>query len=161
KYVTAMRALKLMPYIGVGIGKSEFDLNVRDVAGQLLNPPGPTPPLVSANLLLPFAGVVVPHEVADRGNPRVGVVSLVTRSLREILEKAQHPDAKFNVAGDKVFEDALKALGDKKAELGVLLVQGKEFDPFKEKTDEALEEAKLCVKRAAELRKAKPGLASI
>ncbi len=163
KYETALKALQLMNYTAVGLAKSEFDLSL----GQAIPPFAlnePKPAILAANLLnrqQNFPDMIKDWEIADKTAPRVGVVGLIAKSLRDRLIADHNPEARFAPDIITVLQQALKELGQKKVELGVLLLQGREFEPFKEKADPALEEARTCADMMTAWKLKQPALAPV
>lgn len=160
KYTTAMHALRLMRYTGVGVGKGEFAIPLHHaLAHYALN--NGTPAVLAANIA-GYPDMIRPWAVAEHSSPRVGVVGLVTKSLREQLAKENNQDKdKFASNTLAVLSDSLKEMGQRKVELGIILVQGKERHPPFDKVDAAFEEAKTCAEEAAKLRQKNPALAPV
>jgi cytochrome c554/c'-like protein len=166
KYTTAMRTLKLMKYTGIGVGKSEFAFPLSDALAHYALNDG-EPAVLGANLLSrekkKYGEALRAWAVAEKSSPRVGVVGLVSKSLREQLA-AEKNEETFSKDVLDVLREALKDLGQQHVELGVLFVQGKERDARDAqlgKEDAALREAKTCAEEAARMRQTNPALAPI
>jgi hypothetical protein len=135
KYVTSMKALKLMGYTAVGIGEFEMGMPLINALGEYaLN--NPSPRVVCSNLRnrgkeQAFHGMVESWEVsAGKGQPRVGVVGAVGPS---VMKRVKDPDVGFD-AVPRVLPLALKEIQAKKPDFLVLLYQG------------SMAEAKLCAR---------------
>ena len=137
RYKTTMNSLREMGYIAVGVGKTEFAIEIDKVLGEYaLQKPQP-PYLLAANLTgngltreqrlqppganRPLIDVL---EVAPVGQISMGVVGVVGRSIADEVKQANlDPSIAFedNV---KVLKNAVQALAAKKTQLNVLLYQG-------------------------------------
>lgn len=150
RYETTMHALREMGYLAVGVGKTEFEVEVDRVIGEYALQTQQPPFLLAANLLgvvngNPVARNVrfppVPNarrplindvEVEAIGTVTIGVVGIVGRSLAEDVEKRKlDPSITFVKQGGQVnnaavLANAVKALAahPKKPQLNVLLYQG-------------------------------------
>ena len=131
KYTVMMKALHLMDYSAVGIGRHEMALPLIDALSEYtLN--NPFPRVLAANLLNKaenFPGMVRSWEIAARpGAPRVGVVGAVDQS---VARQVNDPTVRF---GDlaTTLPVSLKEMDAQNPDLRVLLLQG------------TLEEAKKC-----------------
>lgn len=124
KYETAMRALHVMGYHAVGIGKQELAASLNTVLPQYsLN--NPRPRALAANLV----GVdpngnyhamnVRPYEIIEAtGRPKIGVVGMIAKTVQNAFEKDDSVKFDPEQAGA-----ALKALKDQKTEFNVVLLQ--------------------------------------
>ena len=143
-----MHALRGMGYIAVGVGKTEFEVEVDRVIGEYALQTQQPPYLLAANLLgvvnnNPVARAVrfppVPNgkrppindlEVVKVGSVTVGVVGVVGRSLAEDVEKRNlDPSITFvkqekKIDNASVLKEATKALELQKSQLSILLYQG-------------------------------------
>jgi hypothetical protein len=127
KYVYSMKALKLMDYTAVSFGVDEMRLPLDDALNSFaLN--NKLPRVVAANLLDRGPGgrfnlTVATWEVGGKGGaPRVGVFGLVGPSVER---DGKDLTVKFHRDTKTVLEGALRELQARKAELNVLLYQGK------------------------------------
>ncbi len=150
KYGYAMRALKEMGYVAVGLGKTEFQNDVMDLLGQFtVNNPNERPIILSGNIAggverdkdnkpvkasaredffkVPGARPLVEDVEVYKGKAvSVGVVGMTAPSVAGGLVSV---DAKFDF--EKVpdrLPDALKKLNAAKSDLKVLLYQGTEIE---------------------------------
>ena len=132
KYETAMRALHVMGYHAVGIGKQELAASLNMVLPQYsLNHDRPRP--LAANLV----GVgpdgnyhamgARPHEIIEGpGRPKIGVVGMVAKTVQTAFETDQNAQ---NIKFDpQQARDSLKELKDKKTDFNIVLLQTAE--PF-------------------------------
>jgi hypothetical protein len=133
KYYTAMEALKRMNYLGIAIGKNEFQLPLIDGLSEFTLQSNPLPRVLAANLDgrskdEMFEGLVGAAETSNRpASPRVGVMGLVAPS---VVKTVKDPHIKFVVDKKGVLDNgpvivnSLVELRDKKADFVVLLYQG-------------------------------------
>lgn len=148
KYRTAVKALTEMGYVAVGLGEYDFNAQLFELIGELLNMPGEPPVVLAGNLVgvqrggdgkpvktFPreqfFPGgrgdapMVQGHTVSvAEGRPPVGVVSVIGPTVWQKVEKI---DSQFGFQDNAaVVAAALKELGahPAKPELRVLLYQG-------------------------------------
>ncbi len=127
KYVTSMKALKLMDYTAVSFGFNEMSMPLDEALNSYsLN--NPTPRVVAVNLLDRekkgdrFHETVMSWEVAGKGGaPKVGVVALISPSVEKA---AKDPSLRFATNTPAILEKALKEMQALKAEVNVLLYQG-------------------------------------
>jgi hypothetical protein len=122
KYVTAMKALDVLGYSAVGIGQGEMAMPLIEALGNYtLN--NPSPRVLAANLAERekgqlFHGLVDSWKVAaPPGAPRVGITSLIDRS---VTDKVKDPNLKLAPRMRQVLLD-LKA---QRVDLVVLLYEG-------------------------------------
>lgn len=155
RYKTAMLALKEMGYIAIGLGKTEFSVEIDRILGEYAFQNQDPPYILAANLLGKLDGKVVPRaqrwpvderrpyiemlEVASIGSVPVGVVGIIGKSLAEEIEAEKLDnsvtvvkDANGKVNNGPVLKQAVAALAKhpKKPQLNVLLYQGS-FDEAK------------------------------
>lgn len=151
RYKTAMLALKEMGYLAIGIGKTEFSVELDRVLGEYALQSQQPPYLLAGNLVGVLDGKIVPRaqrfpspvkdgrplvdllEVASIGSVPVGVVGLIGKSLAEEIE-AEKLDNSVTVIKDnngkvnnaQVLKQAVAELArhPKKPRLNVLLYQG-------------------------------------
>lgn len=153
KYGFALRALKDMGYIAVGLGKTEFQNNLDQLLGQFtVNHPNERPIVLAANLagvqLDPNtrqpSGITPREKLYQVPNARpmvedvelyqgkgvsVGVVGLVGPSVAaEVVEIDRKYDFEKNSV---VLPKALEKLGKSKPDLKVLLYQGSDLEARK------------------------------
>ncbi len=128
KYITAMKALKIMDYTAVTFGELEMRMPLVDaLAETALNQL--SPPVVTANLDLNRPGdVYVPMVttclVGGQGKgPCVGVTALVGPSVEKTIA-GKDPTIKFDHQTDQVLRKTLGGLAKQKLDLVVLLYQG-------------------------------------
>ena len=127
EYETAMRALHLMGYHAVGIGKQELGVPLVVALGAYsLNNPRPRP--VAANLVgVEPDGVfnalnVRPYEIIEvKGLPKIGVVGMIGKTVQDAVKN--DASLKFNPDGVPA---ALKRLAEQKTEFNVVLFQSDE-----------------------------------
>jgi hypothetical protein len=126
KYITSMKALKLMGYAAVGIGVNEMALPLINALGEYaLN--NPSPRVLAANLSGiekdgTFYGMVAPWEIATVKGHKIGIIGAVGPS---VSGKVKDPDVSFK-AGPSVLPQTLKKIKDEKPDFLVLLYQGSE-----------------------------------
>ncbi len=121
KYETTMRALHIMGYHAVGIGKHELEVPLRDALGQYsLN--NPRPRALAANLvgieedgIYNKLGARPFHVVEVMGLPKIGVIAAIGKSVQELFKD------EYKFSPDQVTA-ALKAL-QKQTEFNVMLFQ--------------------------------------
>lgn len=129
KYTTSMKALELMNYSAVGLGRTEFNMpTFQTLANYALNHPNPTP--IASNLLKTakdqefYDMNVRQFKVVDSISPRLGIVSVVDQKTQlQITDK----DAKF-LNPVQALAPVLKDVKAARAELIALLYQGNETD---------------------------------
>lgn len=123
KYVTSMKALKVLDYAAVGLGLNEINLSLIDVLGEYaLN--NPKPQVLAANLDRKEwgdLGVGDAKVVGEGALPRLGVVGVVGSS---VIKKVQNPNVKFPQGNTEVLKAQLKKLAGQKVDLRVLLYFG-------------------------------------
>lgn len=150
KYGFAMKALKEMGYVAVGLGRTEFQNDVMDLLGQFtVNNPNERPIVLSANVAggverdkdkkpvkasareeyfkVPGGRPLVEDvEVYQGKSATVGVVGLVAPSVaRPVVET----DGKFDFEPvSAALPPALKKVEKGKADLKVVLYQGSEIE---------------------------------
>lgn len=124
KYETALRALHVMGYHAVGIGKQELAASLNLVLPQYsLN--NPRPRSLAANLV----GVepdgnyhamnVRPYEIIEGpGRPKIGVVGMIAKTVQSAF--TNDPNVKFD---SQQVRAALKDLKDKQTDFNVVLLQ--------------------------------------
>jgi hypothetical protein len=127
KYKKSMEALKLMNYLGVGVGQYETAApTLLDMLAEYaIN--DPDPPVLFSNLMNKqnaFANAVQSWVVSgsQNGAPKVGVVAIVGPTIFKEIPQ-QNPAVQV-APTQKVLGDALKDMQSKKPELLVLLYQG-------------------------------------
>lgn len=151
KYGFAMRALKEMGYIAVGLGKTEFQNDVMDLLGQFtVNNPNERPIVLSANLVggvqrdkekrvtnngtareeyfkVPNARPLVEDvEIYQGKSATVGVVGLAAPS---VAKPVVDTDGKFDFEPvSERLKAGLKKIDAGKADLKVVLYQGSEIE---------------------------------
>jgi hypothetical protein len=147
RYKTMMSALGKMGYIAVGVGKTEFAVELDRVLGEYALQ-GPKPPfLLAGNLLGVSGGKTIPlkarfqpaglnrpmidvAEVATVGQVKIGVAGIVGKSLADEVEtKKWDPSVTFQKVGKMVnnaaaMKAAMQALQAGKAQINVLIYQG-------------------------------------
>lgn len=150
RYKTTMQALREMGYIAVGVGKTEFAVELDRVLGEYALQGPQAPYLLAGNLLGVANGKPIPAkdrfqpqglprpmvdllEVAQVGGVSVGVVGIVGRSLAEEVEsKKLDPSVTFEkdnqgkIDNATVLQRATAALAahPKKPQLNILIYQG-------------------------------------
>lgn len=143
KYTTAMKALDLMGYTAIGLGKNEFYLPLEQVQVRAVNHDRPR--VLAANLK---DGVLSetkkPWVIVDDMAPRVGILGVVGPSVVKQVNK--FPNIEF--ARDNNTK-ALTQLAAEKPELVVMLYQG------------TLKEAQSAAQFCAALRQKNPRLPAI
>ncbi|MFQ3649934.1 MAG: multiheme c-type cytochrome [Gemmataceae bacterium] len=128
KYVYAMKAMREMNYIGVGIGKQEATLGFMTLLSEYsLN--NPKPPVLISNLIdaeKNFPELTKPWNWIDTpSGVRVGVTAVVgSKMVPSIKEVTQaDPTIRFSVVPETL-ENVLKQMTAGKVTLPVLLYQG-------------------------------------
>ena len=122
KYELSIRALGLMNYRAVGIGRDEILSPLGEILAQVENDKKPYPRPLSASLAdtAPKEKYhdlnVRPYEIIDHTTPKIGVISLMGPDLRKALK----PLEKFLFNGDELSK-ALKAFADARVEIGIIL----------------------------------------
>jgi hypothetical protein len=151
KYSTSLKALKLMDYTAVSIGKNEMALQLVDLLSDFpLN--NPSPKVVAANLLNRgkgqlFEPTVASWQIAGKGGaPKVGVFGIVAPSVDK---EVRDPDVSFAKDTRKVVEQTLREVGARNADLVVMLYQG------------TPKEAKACAEFCRKLRDADPKIPEV
>jgi nitrate reductase cytochrome c-type subunit len=152
KYKTMMTALREMNYIAVGVGKTEFKVELEKVLAEYALQKQQPPFTLAGNVLGFFGGKEIPRdqrfpaaapgatrpmvediEVATVGNVQVGVAGVVAKSLAtEVENEKLDPSITFfkNAKGDFNTRGYLKQVVERleasprKPELRVLLFQG-------------------------------------
>jgi hypothetical protein len=119
KYETAMKALELMKYSAIGLGKTEFDLPLFHALAYSSNHPKPR--ILAGNLKDDFQ-VVGSWTVAET-TPSVGIVGIIGAEIIDEVKK--YPDVKFAANNAAVLNKALQEVAAARPELVVLLFQGK------------------------------------
>lgn len=153
KYATAMNALRNMGYVAVGVGKTEFQAGLLRVVAEYALQKEQPPYTLAGNVVGMADGKPVPRdaffprpdggirpviglaEIAEVGNVKVGVVSVVGPSLAKEAEKM---DPLLGFLGNKeVLGQAAHALAThaKRPHLSVLLYQGSLDEAKKVATD--------------------------
>ena len=135
KYVVSMKALKLMGYQAMGIGKNEFLMPLTEALGNY-SANVAQPRLVTANLAETTQGGlfhtlnVRQGDISTTSNVKVGVTGAIgPLTAKEI--KAGLPPGEKDIKildKDQVLPAILKVLADNKADLSILLYQGREKD---------------------------------
>src|SRR5207244_3969984 len=96
KYETTMRALKLLDYSAIGLGRNEIKLPLIDAISQYALE-NPKPRLLAANLEYAkddeVLSQVKPFEIITQGKIKVGVVGLVGTTIAKSVGTV--PEAKF------------------------------------------------------------------
>jgi hypothetical protein len=140
KFETTMRALDLMNYTAVGLGRNEFSLELQKVMAFKVNFKQNDPPyLISSNLKdEDDLKLVKTWVIAERGKSTVGVACLIGPSVLKQVET--FPGLKFSKENAKVIPRVLKDLSAKNPDIVVLLYQGNE------------KEAAACAEYCAKLR---------
>lgn len=152
KYITSMKALKLMDYSAVTFGPTEMSLPLHEALNSYaLN--HPEPPVLGTNLKTrekaddPFHETVKAWAVGGKGDtPKVGVLALMAPSVEKDVKD---PDVKLYRDTRKVLEKALGELKAQQAQLVVLLYQG------------TVEEARTCARFCADRHKADPDFPAV
>ena len=128
KYETAMRALHVMGYHAVGIGKQELSASLLQFVLPQYALNNPRPRTLAANLVGvdadgPYHAMGVrPYEIIDGpGLPKIGVVGIIAKTVESAF--ANDPNIKFNQLQTRA---ALKELKDKRTEFNVVLLQSDE-----------------------------------
>ena len=122
KYELSIRALGLMNYRAVGIGRDEILSPLGEILAHVENDKKPYPRPLSASLAdtAPKEKYhelnVRSYEIIDHTNPKIGVISLMGPDLRKALE----PLEKF-LPNEKELSKALKAFADAGVEIGIIL----------------------------------------
>lgn len=135
KYEYSMKALNLIGYKAIGLGRAEMLMPLIDALGQYsANNPQPRP--LAANLKFTDEGQlfhdlnVRKTEIVTAGPLKVGVVGVVGRKEVEKIEALLPPNEKevrFDDNGP-VLTEALQKFGANRTDLSVLLYQGMEKD---------------------------------
>lgn len=124
KYVYSMKALNVMGYAAVGIGRNEMALVlIEALANYTLNNPRPT--TLFSNLNDPdnnFSNLTHTQEVASAGALRVGILSVVARG--KDAKPLPDPAVKIDSAC-KVLRTLIPAVQKEKPDLLVLLFHGR------------------------------------
>lgn len=127
KYVTSMKALKILDYSGVGVGLNEMSLPLIEALGEYaLN--NPEPPVLVANLKDPqnYAGMVQPFVVGGKvingkgSEPKVAVAAVVGPSVAGAV---RDPAVGF-LAVKNILPGVLQEMDKQKPEFRILLYQG-------------------------------------
>jgi hypothetical protein len=128
KYVYAMKAMREMGYLGVGLGKNEATLGLMTLLSEYsLN--NPKPPVVISNLMdadKNFPDMTKPWNWTDTpSGVRVGVTAVVgsktTPGIKEVTRS--DPAIRFSVVPETL-ENVVKQMNAGKVTLPVLLYQG-------------------------------------
>ncbi len=123
KHTYAMKALKLMGYKAIGLGKNEFALEITKVLGEYTLQ-HPTPAVLAANLK-GFGGMNVKNwEVVDN-DLKIGVVGMIGVTTTEKIKKIDS-SVNFEKKNGPLLMTALKSLQQQGAKINVLLYQGEE-----------------------------------
>lgn len=117
KYSTAMKALDLMGYTAIGLGKNEFYLSLMEVQGWGVN--NDRLRILAANVS--EAGIAA-SALADKQPPTVGVIGVIGPSI--VKEVKKFPNIQFAKDNKDVILKHLTELGEKKPHLVVMLYQG-------------------------------------
>lgn len=125
KYQTAMKALKVMNYTAIGVGKHEFSMPLIEALSHY-SLENRAPAVLAANLLnrdngQVFEGLVKSFEVSAASKYKVGVVGLVGPSVAATVKD---PDAKFATDNAAVIRQTVAALRKQNVDLSVVLYQG-------------------------------------
>jgi hypothetical protein len=147
KFETSMRALDLMNYVAVGLGKNEFCLDLINVLGFQVNFRPKEPPYLLASNLEDNLKLVRTWVIEDKVKPTVGVACLLGPSVVDDVKK--FPDLKFAKNNGKIVQGLLTELAEKKPEIVVLLYQGTE------------KEARACAEFCATRHNANPTLPKV
>lgn len=126
KYETAMKALKLLDYSAIGLGRNEIKLPLIDAISHFaLQKDNPKPRLLAANLDYAkddeVLGQVKPFEIIEQGKMKVGVIGLVGSKVAESVAKV--PEARFKDTAESLGK-TLVEVGKQKVDLVVVLYQG-------------------------------------
>jgi hypothetical protein len=133
KYVYSMKALKVMGYQAIGIGKNEFLMPLTEALGHY-SANFPQPRLVAANLAETTKGGlfhalnVRQGEIFTVGTMKLGATGAIGQVTAKEIEKSLPPTEKDIRILDKdtALPATLKILTDSKVDLGILLYQGHE-----------------------------------
>jgi len=133
KYVYSMKALKVMGYQAIGIGKNEFLMPLTEALGHY-SANFPQPRLVAANLAETTKGGlfhalnVRQGEIFTIGNLKAGLIGAIGPVTAKEIEKGLPPTEKDIRILDKdtALPATLKILTDNKVDLSILLYQGQE-----------------------------------
>lgn len=143
KYEHAMRALTLMEYAAIGVGKNEMQMPLWEaLSNYTLN--HPTPRVLAANLLNRdkgevFHGLIHDGEIIRRpGAPEIGVLGLIAPTVAREAVKMDS-DLKFHKDNAAVVNRTLAEMKARKVKLAVVLYQGN------------LAEARACARYCEEL----------
>jgi hypothetical protein len=142
RYKTTMNALREMGYIAVGVGKTEFTVEIDRVLGEYALQKQQPPFILAGNLMGVAGGKPIPREerfpvppganrpmidlaeVAAVGRVTVGVAGIVGKSLAGEVVKAKFDPSVTFADNAGVLTSAVKALAAKKSQLNVLIYQG-------------------------------------
>lgn len=141
RYKTMMNGLREMGYIAVGVGKTEFSVELDRVLAEYALQKAQPPYLLAGNLLGVANGKPIPlkarfqppglnrplidlAEVAMVGQVSLGVAGIVGKSLAEEVEKAKYDTSVTFANNAAILEAAVNALAAKKTQLNVLIYQG-------------------------------------
>jgi cytochrome c554/c'-like protein len=138
RYKTTMNAIRAMGYVAVGVGKTEFAIEIDKVLGEYAAQKDQPPYVLAGNLKgdkltreqrfpsppgakRPLIDVV---EAAPVGQVMLGVVGVVGKSIQEEVKQANlDPSVAFD-DNAAVLKSAVKTLAGKKTQLNVLLYHG-------------------------------------
>ena len=125
KYETAMKALKMLDYSAIGLGKNEIKLPLIEAISHFALEHS-KPRLLAANLKIAkddeVLGQIKPWEIVEQGGTRVGVIGLVGPTIMDMVKGIK--DAQFENDSTAVLETALAEVAAQKADVVVLLYQG-------------------------------------
>jgi len=128
KFETSVRALDMMNYIGVGLGKNEFSLPLFNLLGFKANYKRKEPPYFVASNLdhQETHDLIKTWVLANDAGPKVAIACLIGPSVGKQIEK--FPQVKLAADNGKVIETVLKEISKKDPALVVLLYQGSETE---------------------------------
>jgi hypothetical protein len=123
KFETTLKALDLMHYLAVGLGKNEFSLELHKLQGFKVNFKPSEPPYLLSSNLEDELKLVRTWVVTDKNKSTLGVACLIGPSVLKQVEN--FPKLKFSKQGNgKLVQGMLAELAAKKPDVVVLLYQG-------------------------------------
>jgi len=127
KFETTIKALDLMNYTAVGLGKNEFLLKLMEVQGFKVNYKPAEPPYFVSSNLEDKHNLVRTWVIADKGKPAVGVACLIGHSVLQEVKK--FPQVTFSANDNRtIVRKVLKDLAAKNPGIVVLLYHGTETE---------------------------------
>ncbi len=135
KYSTSMKALRLMGYQAIGIGKNEFLMPFTEALAYSIN--SPKPRMVAVNLANTDPGELFYEcnvrklEVFPAGSLKVGVIGVIATETAKQISEALPPDEKDVKFVEKTAPKAFAQLQEQKVDVSILLYQGLEKDAIK------------------------------